>query len=396
MNLRDCIQETIKNNIDIFFNVRKKQLDYWRHWSNSGGKIIVFGAALMGEKICTCLEELGVEVGFLCDNDSNKWGTEFLTPQNRRIAVVSPQKACGDGNNVFCFIAAGVQFLDEIKRQLVENNVKNIFSEQYPDFYLEAMTLFLNMDKEDVLQKTNDLLNMFEDEESLKVIWCHLKEIFGIKEDGGELSKIDFESLCIQPQYFFDGGKYLGKQEIMVDCGAYIGDTISSLVEDIRYDDYREYVCFELDKQNYKELRAVVDKMPERTASRIKTFNCGVGRNREWIRYNYNGGNSSVMNNGNLMGEIIPLDEMFCEKQVTFLKMDIEGSEQEALSGAVSLIRNKKPICAICIYHSIQDLFEIPMLLKRFVPEYSMIVRHHSTEWCDTVCYAKTTIESNS
>lgn len=102
------------------------------------------------------------------------------------------------------------------------------------------------------------------------------------------------------------------------------------------------------------------------------------------------------MNNGKLMGEIIPLDEMFCEKQVTFLKMDIEGSEQEALSGAVSLIRNKKPICAICIYHSIQDLFEIPMLLKRFVPEYSMIVRHHSTEWCDTVCYAKTTIESNS
>lgn len=395
MNWRDCIQDTIKKNIDDFFDVRKKQLDFWRQWSKNDGRIIVFGAALMGEKICTCLEELGVEVNCLCDNDSGKWGTEFITPRNRKIAVVPPQEACDNGSNVLCFIATGAQYLGEIRRQLEENNVYHIFSEQYPDFYLEAMTLFLEMDKGEVLKKTDELLNMFDDKESLKVIWCHLQEIFGIKRVDDELSKVSFEDLCIQPQYFFDGGKDLGTQEIMIDCGAYIGDTLFSLVDEIGYSDFKEYVCFELDGQNYKELRSVVDKMPKETASRIKTFNCGVGRKRECIKYNYNGGNSSAMHNGNLMGEIIPLDEMFSEKRVTFLKMDIEGSEQEALAGATGLIRNNKPICAICIYHSIKDLFEIPLLLKSLVPEYRLILRHHSTEWCDTVCYAKKVFDGN-
>lgn len=396
MNWRDCIRETVEKSIDDFFDVRISQLESWRQWSKNGGRIIVFGAALMGEKICTSLEELGVWVNFLCDNNSNKWGTEFITPQNRTIAVVQPQEACGDGNNVLCFVATGAQYLEEIKQQLEENNVKNIFCEQYPDFYLEAMTLFLNMDRREVLRKTDELLSMFDDEESLKVLWCHLQEIFGIKRDNGKLSKIRFEDLFIQPQYFFDGGKYLGTQEIMIDCGAYIGDTVTSLVDEVGYSDFKEYVCFELDGQNYKELRGVVDRMPKETASRIKTFNCGVGSKRESIKYNYNGGNSSAMYNGNLVGEIIPLDEMFCEKRVTFLKMDIEGGEQEALAGATSLIRNNKPVCAICIYHSIKDLFDIPLFLKKLVPEYRLIARHHSTEWCDTVCYARIMISANS
>ena len=42
--------------------------------------------------------------------------------------------------------------------------------------------------------------------------------------------------------------------------------------------------------------------------------------------------------------------------------MDIEGSEVEALKGAVDLIRKNKPQLALSIYHNEDDLVDIPLL----------------------------------
>lgn len=68
--------------------------------------------------------------------------------------------------------------------------------------------------------------------------------------------------------------------------------------------------------------------------------------------------------------------------------MDIEGSELEALKGAVHTIQRDKPKLAICIYHKPEDMTEIPLYIKSLVPEYKFYVRHHSNCWTDTVLYA--------
>lgn len=54
-----------------------------------------------------------------------------------------------------------------------------------------------------------------------------------------------------------------------------------------------------------------------------------------------------------------------------FIKMDIEGSELDALKGAKNILIKKRPKLAICLYHKNQDMWEIPLYLKEIVPDYN-------------------------
>lgn len=47
-----------------------------------------------------------------------------------------------------------------------------------------------------------------------------------------------------------------------------------------------------------------------------------------------------------------------------------------------------KPKLAICIYHSAEDLWRIPIYIKQLVPEYKIYIRHHTDIQYETVCYA--------
>ncbi len=82
------------------------------------------------------------------------------------------------------------------------------------------------------------------------------------------------------------------------------------------------------------------------------------------------------------------IDNVCWEDKVTFIKLDIEGSELEALRGAEKIIRRDKPRLAISIYHKPQDYFEIPLYIRGLVPEYKLYIRHHKFNKNDTVLYA--------
>ena len=73
---------------------------------------------------------------------------------------------------------------------------------------------------------------------------------------------------------------------------------------------------------------------------------------------------------------------------ITFLKMDIEGSELAALRGAERIIREQRPKLAICVYHKPEDLREIPSLLLSYHPDYKLYLRHYSINETETVLYA--------
>ncbi|WP_207131900.1 FkbM family methyltransferase [Clostridium botulinum] len=86
--------------------------------------------------------------------------------------------------------------------------------------------------------------------------------------------------------------------------------------------------------------------------------------------------------------EVTSIDEFLQGKEVTFIKMDIEGAELEALKGAENTIKRYKPKLAICTYHKPMDIVNIPIYLKSIVPEYNIYLRHYSYGPLDTVCYA--------
>lgn len=81
-----------------------------------------------------------------------------------------------------------------------------------------------------------------------------------------------------------------------------------------------------------------------------------------------------------------PLDSLISER-ISFLKMDIEGSELAAINGAEQLIRAWKPRLAISLYHKAEDVFEIPERILQIVPEYRFRIRHYGAGLFETVLY---------
>jgi FkbM family methyltransferase len=85
------------------------------------------------------------------------------------------------------------------------------------------------------------------------------------------------------------------------------------------------------------------------------------------------------------------LDDYVQSKQlsrVDFIKMDIEGFELDAISGAAHTIRTLKPRLAISAYHKPDDFWTIPLKLKSLNPTYTFYFGHHSPIGWESVIYA--------
>lgn len=75
-------------------------------------------------------------------------------------------------------------------------------------------------------------------------------------------------------------------------------------------------------------------------------------------------------------------------RAVSFIKMDIEGAELEALKGARNTIKNYKPTLELSIYHKPEDIIELPTYIKSLVPEYRLYLRNYHLDHTETVLYA--------
>ena len=96
---------------------------------------------------------------------------------------------------------------------------------------------------------------------------------------------------------------------------------------------------------------------------------------------------STISEDGDTEIQVDSIDHLI-GKPATFIKMDIEGSEYEALLGARNTILKCKPKLAICIYHKMEDIWELPGLIYAMCPKYTFYLRHYSFADNETVLYA--------
>lgn len=392
MDLKKTIYDCLKSNLPAIQKEREENLSNWRKQSNHPRKkIVLFGASAMGEICIRHLEHLGINVDVICDNNSSRFG-EFMTDTGRTVKILSVEEALSDIGEKLCFVATGAQHFPSISAQLQKYEWTEPVLKWHLDFYLETMIMICTQSVS-FMERVEELLNFYQDEESLKILWGHFAMLFQLLNVPDALKSISLKNLCIRPQYFLGGGKYMAKQEIMVDCGAYIGDTLEDLIYNVKYYDFRQYDCYEMLPVNYQELRKTVDRLPDELQKRIRTYNVGVGEDSATVNVSSGNGeckvDSRISRNGDMAARIRKLDDIYADGHVSFIKMDIEGSEQAALRGGKNTISKCRPMCAVCVYHSLSAFWEVPRLLKEYVPEYALILRHHTTDWDDTVCYAK-------
>ena len=103
-----------------------------------------------------------------------------------------------------------------------------------------------------------------------------------------------------------------------------------------------------------------------------------------------NGASSQKSDKGEIAVQGIPIDAVLKKtgEKATFIKMDIEGSELNAIEGAKDTIVNEKPRLALCIYHKPMDIIEIPSRILELVPEYKLFIRHYGSHFGEEVMYA--------
>ena len=63
------------------------------------------------------------------------------------------------------------------------------------------------------------------------------------------------------------------------------------------------------------------------------------------------------------------LDSVLSGRPCTYLKMDVEGAEREAIAGAEKTIRQYAPKLNIAAYHRSEDFFQLPLLIHALQPE---------------------------
>lgn len=74
--------------------------------------------------------------------------------------------------------------------------------------------------------------------------------------------------------------------------------------------------------------------------------------------------------------------------RIDFIKMDIEGSELNALRGAEGTLKNFRPRLAISVYHKQRDLVEIPAYLRSLDLGYEFFLDHFTIYGEETVLFA--------
>ena len=182
-----------------------------------------------------------------------------------------------------------------------------------------------------------------------------------------------FEPKCLK--------KYPMENQIFMDLGCYDGiDAIRAL------DFFGEKVnvyAVEPDKENY-----VICKKKLESYDNILLLNQGVGKKREKRFFVEGGEGARFSEEGDVLVDIDTIDHIVGEKSVGFIKMDIEGYEEEALLGGAETIKRCKPVLAICIYHKRTDVWRIPLTILKLNANYRFYLGHYTLSWGDTVLYA--------
>ena len=219
---------------------------------------------------------------------------------------------------------------------------------------------------------------MFEDELSKKTFINFIKQ----KISG------DFH----YSQDVFQPNKYLPSdiiqlhdKEVLVDGGAFTGDTAKLFIDSL--ENFHQLICFEPDPHNYQLLTQNIN--PHRKS--ISCYNCGLSDKEESIPFSATSDDSSSFTNIGAAGfeyaEVKSLDGLDIPVP-TFIKLDIEGFELNALSGSREIISRYKPKLAVCAYHKEDDLITLPKFIKDLNKDYKLYLRKHSYTYDDLILYA--------
>ena len=184
------------------------------------------------------------------------------------------------------------------------------------------------------------------------------------------------------------------ENEVFVDCGCFDGATCFNFAGWCGSKGFDHIYSFEADPKNYARAKDILaplgkcDLYPYGTADVNKKVyfaadafetSCIISK-EEAEKRNFEGVEEI---------EVRALDDVLAGKKITYIKMDIEGAEYEALQGARKLIMENRPRMAISVYHKFEDFVVLADLVLKMHPDYRIAFRHYGYDDLETVMYVE-------
>jgi len=345
--------------------------------------LVLFGAGQLGRITLAGLRRLGAEPIAFTDNNALLWNTKV-----DGVQVLSPQDAArlhGDRATFIVTIWRGksADRMPEREATLRSLGCRHVITFQplfwkHPDIFLPHYAVDLPHRVHESIDEVRRAGRLWEDDSSrgeflAQLRWRMLGD-FNAMPDPVEHTIYFPKELCA-----------LSDREVFVDCGAYDGDSIQSFLEESKHT-FTHIYGFEPDPANFAKLQERISHLPKRDS--ISVQRAAVGASAGVVTFSGEGSEASRVGTGEMQVDCVVLDEILDGTQPTYIKMDIEGSELDALTGARGIIERHTPVLAICTYHVQDHLWKIPLLIREFSDDYAYFLRPHLLEGWDLVTYA--------
>lgn len=351
--------------------------------------VVLFGSGEFCMRFMNRIGDLTDRVKYILDNNSEKWGGKLYGIPLVGPEILREQKA----ENTLVVITAG-RHIPDIYAQIQSMGDFPIMAGRiiiHDVFSLVAKELHQG---QELIEKVYQSLY---DETSKKIY----REVVKRRMLYGEC---DFSDLIISGDWEYrlplQYSENKPKDEVILDCGAFEGDTLKYFIDtfgptikkiyafECREDTLeklKKMVCYAQNRNYVPEIEIMPYALSDHEGKMVfaKTTAPGASfviERRSYAKKSYDYDFAEV--------NVSTIDKLIsAEEKVTLIKMDIEGSEYEAILGAKRVIQTCKPKLAISIYHSGKDYYRLPLLVKELVPEYKIAIRHHQKSHVDTDMY---------
>ena len=240
----------------------------------------------------------------------------------------------------------------------------------------------------------DEIRGYFKDEESLRIFdKLRSSKTYDSEKDSFELvSYPEIKDMYYFAETYWDTYDFNGTNEefaTIFDCGAYIGDNILQICNDIP-EEKVIYYAYEPDQENAEIIRNNPDF--NKACFKLDVLEYGVGNKNATLGFELpdnkqkDAGRFIDVDEGfeGLKLEIRRMDDLGLDiKGRLYIKMDIEGSEMDALRGAENIIKEHTPFLAICVYHRKNDVIDIPKYINSLGCDYDFYLRcgFHTILW---------------
>jgi FkbM family methyltransferase len=193
-------------------------------------------------------------------------------------------------------------------------------------------------------------------------------------------------SAVAEPQYLVDDLYSLRDDEVVFDGGAFDGDTLRDWLTKGRA--FARWIAIEPDAVNADRLVAFAETLPAETRGRVRVLRNALGSKTGTARLVADGPSTRIDAGATGDVPVSTIDAISGVARPTFVKLDIEGAEPDALRGGAITIARDRPVLAVCVYHRQPHLWEIPLLISSMLGDCDFVLRPHGAEGWDLVLYA--------